>query len=274
MVKNKSVPRKESNNIGMTGGNPFKNDPRFRLELSYNLVLPKTRSFLDYGCSDGKLLIALKKKIPKAKIYGFDVDAEKTRYIKRNFPGIKIVASSHKSRLILKNSTQEVVALLDVLEHVPDEKMVLSDIYRVLKPGGVLILSVPHKGLTEVFDAGNVKFRFPGLHRFLYERVFGKKDYVKNYLGKELVGDVTWQESMWHKHYSLTELKKLFRTKFKIEKVYYFGLFFPLLSMLDQAIEWFFKKKNLLGKMVIADSRTNYGNLSFSILIIARKAGR
>lgn len=252
--------------------NPFKRDPRFRLELAYDLIPLNTTSMLDYGCSDGKLLIALEKKIPKSKLYGFDVDTSKTRYIKKKLPKIKIVTSSSGNKLKLKNSSQGAVTLLDVLEHVPDERSVLDDIYRMLKPGGTLILSVPHKGLTEIFDAGNVKFRFPKLHKFLYERIFRKKNYKKRYLGKGLVGDVTWQENMWHKHYSLIELKKLFGSKFKITKIYYFGLFFPLISMLDQAIEWLFGRKKLLGKVVITDSRRNYGILSFSILIVARKA--
>jgi SAM-dependent methyltransferase len=37
----------------------------------------------------------------------------------------------------------DLVALLDVLEHVPDDKGSLSAIYRLLKPGAALLLTVP-----------------------------------------------------------------------------------------------------------------------------------
>jgi len=37
----------------------------------------------------------------------------------------------------------DLVALLDVLEHVPDDKNSLRAIYKLLKPGGALLLTVP-----------------------------------------------------------------------------------------------------------------------------------
>jgi SAM-dependent methyltransferase len=45
---------------------------------------------------------------------------------------------------VIASGKFDTVLLLDVLEHVPDPAKVLSEIYRVLRPGGTLILSVPH----------------------------------------------------------------------------------------------------------------------------------
>ena len=52
--------------------------------------------------------------------------------------------------------------MLDVLEHVPEPRAVLAEAHRVLRPGGVLVLSVPHRGLLAPLDALNV---YPALRR-------------------------------------------------------------------------------------------------------------
>jgi SAM-dependent methyltransferase len=47
------------------------------------------------------------------------------------------------NRLPFPDGTFDVVALLDTLEHIPDEFGVLREIHRVLKPGGRLVVTVP-----------------------------------------------------------------------------------------------------------------------------------
>jgi SAM-dependent methyltransferase len=44
------------------------------------------------------------------------------------------------------DNTYDAVVLTQVLEHVPDPEAILSEIYRVLKPDGKLLLSVPLNG--------------------------------------------------------------------------------------------------------------------------------
>jgi len=56
-------------------------------------------------------------------------------------PLVDIVARAE--RLPLGNAQFDVVICSQVLEYVADPSSVLSEIYRVLKPGGVLLLSVP-----------------------------------------------------------------------------------------------------------------------------------
>jgi SAM-dependent methyltransferase len=53
------------------------------------------------------------------------------------------VAQSVGDQLPFADNTFDVVALLDTVEHIPDELGVLGECRRVLKPGGLLVVTVP-----------------------------------------------------------------------------------------------------------------------------------
>ena len=247
---------------------PFVDKPRYRLEPAFGWIKSDTKSLLDYGCGDGKLLGYLRKKNSQIKLYGLEVDKKALKILHKTTSGVRFISNLRN----VKDNSCEIVTLLDVIEHVPDEIKTLDEIARVLKSGGCLLLSTPHKGITEIFDPGNVKFRFPGLHKLLFERIFKQKGYKKKYLGKGMVGDISRQDINWHRHYSSKDLKKLLSKNFIIKEIRYYGLFFPLLSMLDQAYLWVRKKEcKIIRKLVLMDSRINFGRLSFSIFINAIK---
>ncbi len=46
---------------------------------------------------------------------------------------------------IINDKSYQAVIACDVLEHIPDDKKSISEIYRILTPGGVAILTVPQK---------------------------------------------------------------------------------------------------------------------------------
>ncbi|MFK8058069.1 MAG: methyltransferase domain-containing protein [Saprospiraceae bacterium] len=63
-----------------------------------------------------------------------------------------------------------------VLEHIPDDKKAMSEIYRVLKPGGTAVITVPiNETFTETYENPNVKTA--------EERIkhFGQWDHVRWY---------------------------------------------------------------------------------------------
>lgn len=68
----------------------------------------------------------------------------------------------------------DVVYCSHVLEHVPDDAKAMSEMYRVLKPGGWAILAAPIRGETTVEDPSVTT---PEER----ERVFGQVDHVRYY---------------------------------------------------------------------------------------------
>lgn len=58
--------------------------------------------------------------------------------------GMSFIISDIEAFLPLQAHCFDTVLALDVIEHISDETRLLKEIYRVLKPGGTLLFSVPH----------------------------------------------------------------------------------------------------------------------------------
>lgn len=61
---------------------------------------------------------------------------------------------------IIEDATYDTALCLQVLEHVAHPRLAVEEIYRILKPGGITILSVPH--LSRIHDAPSDFYRFTG----------------------------------------------------------------------------------------------------------------
>lgn len=80
----------------------------------------------------------------------------------------------------IKSETFDLVILCDVLEHVANDKKAISEIYRILKPGGCSIITVPQKDNLEItFEDPNV------ISPIQREKLFGQFDHFRIY-GKDL----------------------------------------------------------------------------------------
>ena len=74
------------------------------------------------------------------------------------------------------DSSYDVLIACDVLEHVPDDASAFREIHRVLKPGGIAILSVPQMDPPSQTDEDSAVKSEPER-----ERRFGQKDHVRMY---------------------------------------------------------------------------------------------
>jgi len=76
----------------------------------------------------------------------------------------------------VKDASYDVVIACDVLEHVPDDIAAMQELHRVLRPGGVAILSVPQ------MDSPSVTDQDPSVTSEMdREKRFGQKDHVRMY---------------------------------------------------------------------------------------------
>lgn len=104
---------------------------------------------LDVGCGTGANLPALRRF---GTVTGCDVAEPAVRYARgRGFADVVLQPDPH--RLPFPDGRFEIVAALEVLEHVDDDAALLRDIGRVLAPHGTVLLSVPaHPSLWSIHD--------------------------------------------------------------------------------------------------------------------------
>jgi SAM-dependent methyltransferase len=169
--------------------------------------------FLDYGCGAGAFLLRVIPRCTAA--YGVDVDADAVAQARQAVPAAHVRCIAPHAALPFPDQTFDHASILDVIEHVADEVAVLRELARVLRPGGILLLTTPHRGLLTFLDPGNFKFVLPGLHRFLHRRVLNKAAYYEERFGAirrhecGMIADFTTDQQPWHRHYSYAALRRL-----------------------------------------------------------------
>lgn len=80
-------------------------------------------------------------------------------------PGLELAGSVLD--IPLQNESLDSILCLQVLEHVPDPERALREFHRCLKPGGTLLLSVPHLAYLHNEPHDYLRFTRHGLRAFL-----------------------------------------------------------------------------------------------------------
>lgn len=137
----------------------------------------------DAGCGNGIYLNYLKNNYPFAELYGFDF-AEKIVEIARENTGLSTIRVGNLENAPYKNEEFDLVLCSQVIEHLLDDRRGLAELYRLLKPGGYLILSTDNKNnyISKILGWPFLFFSWPV--RFLRrwrgdKRYFPHKDYTE-----------------------------------------------------------------------------------------------
>jgi ubiquinone/menaquinone biosynthesis C-methylase UbiE len=99
---------------------------------------PETR-LVDLGCDDGTWTRALGDRLGSKNLYGVEVVEERAFLARKQ--GIKVVNCNLEQGLPFKKECVDVVHANQVIEHVSNIDLFISEIYRVLKPGGYTLIS-------------------------------------------------------------------------------------------------------------------------------------
>lgn len=134
----------------------------------------KGKTVLDTGCGAG-YGSAFLKKVGAKKVVGVDIDPPTIEYTKNHYrlSGLEfqVMDCTH---LKFRDEVFDIVVSFEVLEHIKNYSQYLAEIKRVLKPGGLLILSTPNRKFLPLRNPFHIKeFYFDELRDEL-ERYFPK----------------------------------------------------------------------------------------------------
>ncbi len=188
------------------------------LEKNANAVL------LDIGCDDGVLTKKLKHKIHAKKVWGIDIVDERLKIAKSN--GIQIVKHDISKKFPLRNNSFDVIHANQVIEHLWNTDLLLSEIYRILKPGGYAIISTENAS-----SWCNIAASILGWQIFSLTNISAKKRGIGNPFALHRGGELehpSWFHIRIYNIRGLIEYAEAF--SFKIEAVKGAG-YFPLPSL-------------------------------------------
>lgn len=120
---------------------------RYRVGLALTHNLQRSGRLLDIGCGNASQTEFFVRHVAQAvgiDLQFFRLPGFRDDLLERHITNIALTGGSAEE-LPFNSKTFEYVTCFEVLEHVKDQQKTLSEIWRVLKPGGELLLSVPHR---------------------------------------------------------------------------------------------------------------------------------
>ena len=117
-------------------------DSRRRLVL-WTLAqhLNQARSLLEVGCGTGYVLEGVRAAFSGLSLAGSDVLVASLARARPRLPGVELFQMD--ARRIPFREEWDAVLALDVIEHIAEDEAALAEMSRALRPGGVLVLTVP-----------------------------------------------------------------------------------------------------------------------------------
>lgn len=172
-------------------------DKNFWFSSRSNLILWILKEFfssadklLEIGCGTGYVLSSIQREYPDLKLYGSDIFIDGLVFAKQRLNNVELFQMD--ARNIVFDSEFDIIGAFDVIEHIKEDELVLSEIFKSLNQGGGLIITVPQ-------------------HPFLWSNTDEIAYHVRRYTAKEL-------------------RTKVERAGFKVERIISFvSLLFPLL---------------------------------------------
>ena len=159
---------------------------------------------LDVGCGRGFYAKAIGELFPCAAVAGVDFSAAYLAAARRQAPAAGFARADARA-LPFPPGAIDAAVCSEVLEHIEEDAAALSEIARVLRDEGLLLISAPHQRYPFLWDPLN----------WLLERAFGT----------HVPASVWWLAGIWADHvrlYTAAELTRAVRAAgFVVEDVWF-----------------------------------------------------
>lgn len=117
--------------------------PRNRTEAIVHMPLTGD-SVLDVGCGDGRLLYQFRQRFKN--LIGLEYSAMRLDVARAQLQSLAFrgVCGSAEAMPEIESASVDAIISADVIEHIPDVYLAADEMFRVLKPGGVLVINTPN----------------------------------------------------------------------------------------------------------------------------------
>jgi SAM-dependent methyltransferase len=112
---------------------------------------PNAHSILEVGCGTGYVLSGIAEAFPQASLSGSEIFTAGLGFAAGRLPSVCFMQMD--ARIIPFYEEFDVIGAFDVLEHIEEDELVLSQVHDALKLGGYMIVTVPqHAWLWSAAD--------------------------------------------------------------------------------------------------------------------------
>lgn len=102
---------------------------------------PRAETFLEVGCGTGFVLNGLRARFPGLRLTGSELSSRGLAIAAERLPDADLLQMD--ARALPFRSQFDLIGAFDVIEHIQEDDRVLGEIYRALRPGGGILLTVP-----------------------------------------------------------------------------------------------------------------------------------
>ncbi len=129
----------------------------------------KATRFLEIGCGTGYVSSGIEKEFPEMSLCGSEIYSTGLTFAAQRLRNASLFQMD--ARCIPFEREFDVICAFDVLEHIEEDEKVLAEMFKAVKPGGGIIITVPQ-------------------HKFLWSRTDERACHVRRYSSTELEGKV------------------------------------------------------------------------------------
>ena len=130
---------------------------------------PSVQSLLEIGCGTGFVLSGIRRAVPGITLAGSEIFVQGLDFARQRLPDAVLMQMD--ARALPFKDEFDAIGAFDVLEHIVEDEIVLGQMYKALKPGGGLLITVPQ-------------------HMFLWSATDEEACHVRRYSASELKAKV------------------------------------------------------------------------------------
>ena len=150
----------------------------------------KSGKLLDIGCNYGFFLRVCE---PYFETYGVDISQYAIFQAKNHAPKSKILYCDVQKGMPFKNETFDVVTMFDLLEHLANYPYVLKEIYRILSPDGVFLLTTPNRwSMNSVLFGKDYWFKRDSSHVVLFSKTSLRRSLLEVGFGRVKIRTISF----------------------------------------------------------------------------------